>query len=79
MQRSEFRKQEPPEAIWLVTGWGAAMPKKDLVVLVDSKLATNQQHGIQVEMIANGILGCISSSVARRSRDVINHLLFDQF
>lgn len=55
------------------------MPKNDLVILVDSKLATNQQHGIQVEMITNGILGCISSSVARRSRDVINHLLFHQF
>lgn len=51
------------------------MLKKDLVILVDSKLARNQQHGIQVDIV-NSILGCISSSIARRGRKVINHLLF---
>lgn len=75
MQRCEFRKQEPPEATWLVTGWGTAMVKKDPVILVDSELATNQQHGICAE-IANSILGCIRSSIARRAREAINHLLF---
>jgi len=51
------------------------MLKKDLLILVDGKLATNQHHGTQVE-IANSILGCISSSIVRRSRQVINHFLF---
>lgn len=52
------------------------MLNKDLVILVDSKLATTAWHKVET---ANTILDCISSSIARRSREVINYLLFGTY
>ncbi|KAJ7411451.1 hypothetical protein BTVI_50017 [Pitangus sulphuratus] len=50
--------------------------EKDLEVLVDNKLSTNQQCA-HVAKKANGILGCIRKSIASRSRDVILSLYSD--
>ena len=44
--------------------------EKDLGVLVDSKV-TLSQHWALVAKKANGVLGCITRSVASRSREVI--------
>lgn len=43
--------------------------EKDLGVLVDDRLATSQQRALLAK--ANGILGCVTRSVASKSREVI--------
>jgi len=44
--------------------------KRDLGVLVDDRLTTNQQCAL-VAKKANGTLGCIKKSVTSRSREVL--------
>jgi len=47
--------------------------ERDLIVLVDDRLTMSQQCAL-VAKKANGILGCIRRSVAKRSRKVLLHL-----
>jgi len=44
--------------------------ERDLVVLVDNRLTTSQQCAVDAKK-ANGILGCIKSSVTSRSREAL--------
>jgi len=44
--------------------------ERNLCVLVDDRLTMSQQYGVAVKK-ANGLLGCIKSSVASRSREVL--------
>ncbi|GAB0188283.1 mitochondrial enolase superfamily member 1 [Grus japonensis] len=54
------------QCILRVTQLESSLAEKDLEVLVDNKLNTNQQCALAAK-VANGILGCIRQSTASRS------------
>ncbi|CAM4719459.1 unnamed protein product [Caretta caretta] len=64
-------QKNPMHCYGLGTDWlGSSSAEKDVGITVDKKLAVSQQCAL-VAKKANGILGCISRSMASRWRDVI--------
>ena len=49
---------------------GSSLAEKVLGIVADSKLHVSQQRALSVKMV-NNILGCMNSSIARRSQEGI--------